>query len=55
LKTLTLIATVVLFSSCTQIVTAPIAVAGKVVTTSIDIVGAAGGAVVHTISGGEDK
>ena len=44
----------IFIAGCTQIVTAPIAVAGKVVTTTIDVAGAAGGAVVSTVSGGSD-
>ena len=49
--------TTLLITGCTQIVTAPIAVAGKVVTTTFDIAGAAGGAIVNTVSGGskDDK
>jgi hypothetical protein len=42
-------------SGCTQIVTAPIAVASKVVTTTFDIAGAAGGAVVNTVRGGSEE
>ena len=54
LKIVTLITLIVFITGCTQVVTAPIAVAGKVVTTTIDVAGAAGGAVVNTISGGSD-
>ncbi len=43
---------VLFFSGCTQVVTAPIAVTGKVATTTLDVAGAAGGAVVNTVSGG---
>jgi len=41
-----------LFSACTQVVTAPIKLAGAVVTTTFDVAGAAGGAVVNTVTGG---
>jgi len=40
------IITLLLLSGCTQIVTVPIYVAGAVVTTTIDVTGAAVGAVV---------
>jgi uncharacterized protein YceK len=43
-----------IFSGCTQIVTAPISLAGKAVSTTIDIAGSAGGAVVNTVTGGSD-
>jgi len=39
-------------SGCTQIVTAPISLAGSAVSSTFDIVGAAGGAVVSTVTGG---
>jgi len=42
-------------SGCTQIVTAPIGVAGKVVITTIDIAGAAGSAVVNMVRGENKK
>jgi len=41
-----------LFMGCTQIVTAPISLAGAAVSTTLDIAGAAGGAVVNTVTGG---
>ncbi len=45
-----------LFGSCTQIVTAPVKLAGTAVSTTLDVAGAAGGAVVNTVTGGsEDK
>ncbi len=52
-----LLLSVLLFSGCTQIVTAPISVAGAVVSTTFDVAGAAGGAVVNTVTGGssDDK
>jgi len=39
---------------CTQVVTAPISVAGSVVETGFEMVGAAGGAVVDTVTGGDE-
>jgi len=41
-----------LFTGCTQIVTAPVKLAGAVVSTTFDVAGAAGGAVVNTVTGG---
>ena len=53
MKTLTLcIPILFLLSGCTQIVTAPISLAGAVVSTTLDVAGAAGGAVVNTVTGG---
>jgi len=49
---LTLIASLFIISGCTQIVTAPISLAGKAVSTTFDVVGSAGGAVVNTVTGG---
>jgi len=43
------------FTGCTQVVTAPIAVTGAVAEAGIHMVGAAGGAVVDTVSGGSDN
>ncbi|WP_148224954.1 hypothetical protein [Nitratifractor salsuginis] len=40
---------------CTSIVTAPIDVASSVVGAGFHMVGAAGGAVVDTVSGGKDE
>jgi len=42
------------FSGCTQIVTAPIYVAGAVVSTSIDVTGSAVGAVIDASSDEKD-
>ncbi len=55
LKKLTTISIIILivFSGCTQVVTAPIYVAGAVVSTTIDVTGSAVGAVVG--SDDEDK
>ena len=41
-----------LFTGCTQVVTAPVKLAGAVVSTTFDVAGAAGGAVVNTVTGG---
>jgi uncharacterized protein YceK len=43
-----------LISGCTQIVTAPISLAGKAVSTTLDVAGSAGGAIVNTVTGGSD-
>ena len=40
---------------CTQVVTAPISVAGSVVEAGFGMVGAAGGAVVDTVTGGDEE
>ena len=53
-KLLLLIATIFMFAGCTQIVTAPISLAGKAVSTTLDVAGSAGGAVVNTVTGGSD-
>ncbi len=45
-STLYSIMTLLLLSGCTQVVTAPIYVAGAVVSTTIDVTGSAVGAVV---------
>jgi uncharacterized protein YceK len=42
-------------SGCTQIITAPISVTSSVVEAGFNMVGAAGGAVVHTVTGGDDE
>ena len=41
-----------LLSGCTQIVTAPISLVGAVASTTLDVAGSAGGAVVNTVTGG---
>jgi len=38
---------------CTQVVTAPISLAGAAVGATLDVAGSAGGAVVNTVSGGD--
>jgi len=40
---------------CTQVITAPISVAGSVVEAGFGMVGAAGGAVVDTVTGGDEE
>ena len=52
--TLALVASLFILGGCTQIVTAPISLASKAVTTTLDVAGAAGGAVVNTVTGGSD-
>ena len=54
MKKLILLPTILLFVGCTQVVTAPIKLAGAVVGTTLDVAGAAGGAVVNTVTGGSD-
>ena len=39
-------------NGCTTLVTAPIEVTGAVVSTTLNMAGAAGGAVVNTVTGG---
>ena len=46
--------TVLIFSGCTSIITAPIDLASSVVGAGIDLAGSAGGAVVNTVTGGSD-
>ena len=48
LKKLTICAvtTLILFSGCTQIITAPISIAGSVASATIDVAGSAVGAVI---------
>jgi hypothetical protein len=40
-------------SGCTQIVTAPIHLAGAAATTTLDVAGSAAGAVTKAVSGGD--
>ena len=44
-----------MLGACTKVVTAPIIIAGKVVTTTIDIAGATGGVIVNTGRGGSSN
>ena len=39
-------------NGCTTLVTAPIEVTGAVVSTTLNMAGAAGGAIVNTVTGG---
>ncbi len=55
MKTIITILAIFFISGCTQIVTAPISLASTVVSSTLDVAGAAGGAVVHTITGGGSK
>ena len=43
-----------ILNGCTQIVTAPISIAGSAVGATLDVAGAAGGAVVNTVTGNGD-
>jgi len=54
MKKLILLPIILLLAGCTQVVTAPIKLAGAVVSTTFDVAGAAGGAVVNTVTGGSD-
>ena len=51
-KLILLIITIFTLSGCTQIVTAPVSLAGKAVSTTVDVAGSVGGAIVNTVSGG---
>jgi len=44
--TLTLLMTLLLFSGCTQMVTAPISIAGSAVGATIDVAGSAVGVII---------
>ncbi len=46
--------TLIMLSGCTQIVTAPIKLVGQTASTTLDVAGSAGGAVVNTVTGGSD-
>jgi len=54
-KRITLLAflTMIALSGCTQIVTAPISLAGAAASATLDVAGSAAGAVVKTVSGGD--
>lgn len=47
-STLYLLITLLLFSGCTQVVTAPISIAGSVVGTTVDVAGSAVNAVTDS-------
>ncbi len=53
-KIYSLIIAIFIFSGCTQVVTAPISLAGKAVSTTLDVAGSAGGAIVNTVTGGNN-
>ena len=46
--------TLTLFSGCTQVVTAPISIAGSAVSATVDVAGSAAGAVVDVATSGSD-
>ena len=46
-------AVILSLGGCTTIVTAPVELTGAVISTSFDIIGSAGGAIVNTVTGGE--
>lgn len=50
-KLFILIVSIAIFSGCTEIVTAPIKIAGTVVSTTFDVVGSA----VHAVIGSDDS
>ncbi len=50
-STLYILITLLLFSGCTQVVTAPISVAGAVVGTTVDVAGSA----VNAVTDSDDK
>jgi len=53
-RALIFLVALLLITGCTQVVTAPISLAGTAVSTTLDVVGSAGGAVVKTVTGGGD-
>jgi hypothetical protein len=56
MKKCTLILTIfgmIALSACTQVITAPIRVAGAAAGATLDVAGSAAGAVVKTVSGGD--
>lgn len=53
-STLYLFTTLILLSGCTQVVTAPISIAGSVASATIDVAGATVGAVTGTSSDDEE-
>jgi len=55
MKKIIIIPIILIFTGCTQIITAPISLAGAVVGTTLDVAGSAGGAVVNTVTGGSSK
>jgi len=54
MKKLTIMTIIILtLAGCTQIVTAPISLAGSAVGATLDVAGSAGGAIVNTATGGD--
>jgi len=52
-KTITIMFALFALSACTQMITAPVSLAGATVGAAIDVAGSAAGAVVHTVAGGD--
>jgi len=46
--------TLVLFTGCTQVVTAPISIAGAAVSATVDVAGSVAGAAVNVATSGSD-
>ena len=55
MKKIIIIPIILVFTGCTQVITAPISLAGAVVSTTLDVAGSAGGAVVNTVTGGSSE
>lgn len=55
MKKIIIIPMILIFTGCTQVITAPISLAGAVVSTTLDVAGSAGGAVVNTVTGGSSE
>jgi len=53
-KVIMTITSLLLLSGCTQIITAPISVAGAVVGATADVVGSVGGAAINSVKGGKE-
>jgi len=45
----------VLLSGCTQVVTAPISIAGSAVSATVDVAGSVAGAAVNVATSGDDE
>ena len=55
MKIIIIIPIILIFTGCTQVITAPISLAGAVASTTLDVAGSAGGAVVNTVTGGSSE
>ena len=55
MKKIIIIPIILIFTGCTQVITAPISLAGAVVGTTLDVAGSAGGAVVNIVTGDSSK